>query len=89
MVYMFKVLQNGHPASYGNKKWKNCIFESFIEAQNYAREWLGPFEKFVPKFPDIASIYDDSFNCIEIRTIPDTLVNNTEVKVPIELIGVG
>lgn len=69
---MFCVYDNDKPASvegypYMHSSWKNHRFETFEEAQKYARNWLGELEILCPNEPNSRVDYSGYGDMIEIR----------------------
>lgn len=67
----YRVLDNGRPAKCPECKvdpsWNHCDFQTWEEAQEYARRWLGLMnDYFVPQEADKPVVYSAANDTIEI-----------------------
>ena len=70
---MYQVFDNGKlaiainfgiPIGFG---WDNATFSTFLEAQSYARKWLGTYSQYTPIMPNQSIDYSGLGDAIEIR----------------------
>lgn len=84
---MFQVFDNNKPADchhHGvHKSWDNSKFNTFDEAQEYARKWLGQVAgDLVPEEVNEKIDYSGYGDTIEIREIPEETHGTWKARLP-------